>query len=45
MVLEPRFEQEQTDGSVRPAVCISRAALVPECTPFDLEAGSIVWNI
>ena len=42
-VLEP----EQPDGSVRPIVYISRAALDSErhWTPLDLEAGSIGLSI
>ena len=41
------LEQEQPDGSVRPIIYISRATLDFErsWTPFDLEAGSIVWAI
>ncbi|CAB1117464.1 unnamed protein product [Ectocarpus sp. CCAP 1310/34] len=41
------LEQEQLDGSVRPIVYISRAALAAErdWTVLDLEAGGIVWAI
>ena len=40
------LEQELKDGSIRPIVFISRAALESErhWTPLDLEAGSIVWS-
>ena len=41
------LEQEESDGSVRPIVFISRATLDKErsWTPLDLEAGRIVWAI
>ena len=41
------LEQEQKDGSIRHIVLISRATLesARHWTPFDLEAGSIVWSI
>ena len=41
------LEQEQSDGTVRPIVYISRATLPAErnWTVLDLEAGSIVWAI
>ena len=41
------LEQEQTDGSIRPIVYISRATLANErnWTPMELEAGCVVWNI
>ena len=41
------LEQEQTDGSIRPIVYISRATLANErnWTPMELEAGCVVWSI
>ncbi|CAB1113095.1 unnamed protein product [Ectocarpus sp. CCAP 1310/34] len=41
------LEQEQLDGSVRPIVYVSRAALLAErnWTVLDLGAGGIVWAI
>ena len=41
------LEQEQPDGSIRPIVYISRAALDNEqnWTPMELEAGCVVWSI
>ena len=41
------LEREQTDGSVRPIVYISRATLATErnWTHMDLEAGCVVWSI
>ena len=41
------LEQEQTDGSVRPIVYISRATLANErnWTPMELKAGCVVWSI
>ena len=41
------LEQEQTDGSIKPIVHISRATpdSARHWTPLDLEAGSIVWAL
>ena len=41
------LEQEQSDGSIRPIVYISRATLDNEqnWTPMELEAGCVVWGI
>ena len=41
------LEQEQSDGSIRPIIYISRATLDNEqnWTPMELEAGCIVWSI
>ena len=41
------LEQEQPDGSIRPIVYISRAALSNErnWTPMELEDGCVVWSI
>ena len=41
------LEQEQTQGSIRPIVYISREALANErnWTPMELEAGCVVWGI
>ena len=41
------LDQEQTDGSVRPIACISRASLDSErhWTPLDLEARRVLWAI
>ena len=41
------LEQEQTDGSIRPIVYLSRTTLAKErnWTPMELEAGCVVWSI
>ena len=45
--LDAKLEQEQSDGSIRPIVYISRATLDNEqnWTPMELEAGCVVWSI